>query len=1114
MRQTSESGAKQATIGADRQGVGAVAITANRCAWLASWRGFPLKLSKPPRPARGTAKSAAVKRLRAPVTATVAFRGTDALVSLTPPAELVTVWLDGAALAPERWRVTEDGTVRVACPPESFDGTPHVLRLAFADADPVEHPYRSRYRTAIERIDDTDVRGWIFDELRPTSSLALIVRSGAAEPFSVINTIDDAALKAAHPQVIAGGFAIRLPPRAVRGEPELLAITVSGTDYMPFGPILRGTTLPAAVATASLARRPFGASARGLLYGARLLPAMVRGLADSVSDASAHGAVRLAGRQGMPRLAPPLVDVIVPVYRGRAETLACLESVLASGDRIAHRVVVIDDASPEPELSQAMRALADAGRVIYLRNETNLGFVATANRGLALSADADVVLLNSDTVVPSGFLDRLYRAAHADAAIATATPLSNNATICSLPHPPGIAALPYGLGLAEIDALVRKANAGVVRDIPTAHGFCMFITRAALDDVGPFDAATFGAGYGEENDFSLRALQRGWRNVCAADVFVEHKGALSFADTRQALIAANLAKVEALYPYYHDLVADFLRTDPMHDVRNAVQKAAWRRIGRIVLFVTLSLEGGAVRHGDDMMRRLTGEGFLVVALAMGRDHDRRPMVVVRRWDSDEQLTYPQPAPIGEALADILDLAPMFIHVQHLLDLPDGVGEFVHDCGIPYAVTLHDFFYGCPRVTLLDGGDVYCGIPPAAKCTACIRQSGSHELLHRSLEPFARTGEVWRAKWGALLRDAFQVIAPSHDTAARYGTLFPGLRVDVKPHFAPPAENAPKRRVAASGGARLRVAVPGAIGRQKGVRPLVDLARHCSRWEDDITLVVVGHTDRDSELEAFGNVSLAGGYEPARANAALCRSGCKVALFLSIFPETFSYTLSEALEAGMVPVAYDFGAIGERLRALGVGELVPPGCPPEMLVAAIRRARAGRVTLPPAAIWAEYGTLFGDYYAKALTDLAEVIPPPDVPRVLAWPSGVARDGWCGAEVRLQVWSPTPIARVAVAFSVPSGGGLQAVEISWDGAGDGQVLARAFMAENEVTRVVCALPASGLRLADLACRFDFLVGLAPPDIRRVAGMFVGVEVSQGAGWRSAELPDIAAQAPPPP
>ncbi len=1064
---------------------------------------------KPPKPPRRPKPAP-----RQTVAASVEFRGTNALFTLTPHTDVAAIRLDGAPLAADQWRITEDGTLRVACPPATFDTSPHMLRLEFSDAAPVEHPYRSSYRHEIEHIDDHGLRGWIYDELRPTSGLTLVVQCGADDPFNLQNNLDHPVLKLREPNAVAGGFHIRFPLRAIRAEPELVAIAIVGTAHLPFGPILRGTTLPASVAVAAAARRAFGSSARGLLFGARLLPALVCTLEGDppLPEAILDGAGQLAARRGLPRRDSPGIDVIVPVYRGAAETLACLESVLASGDTIAHRLIVIDDCSPEPELTAALQAMAAAGRLTYLRNEQNLGFVATANRGLALPSEADVVLLNSDTLVPAKFLERLYRAAHADSAIATATPLSNNATICSLPRPPGTEAAPYGLDLPDIDALVQAANARVVRDIPTAHGFCMYITRTALDDVGLFDAQTFGAGYGEENDFSLRALERGWRNVCAADVYVEHKGAISFAESRQALVAANVVKVETRYPYYHDFVADFLRTDPLHDVRNRVQSAVWRRIGRIVLFVTLSLEGGAVRHVDDMMARLASEGFLVLALATGRDHDGRPMVIVRRWDSDEHLSYPQPAPIGEALADILELAPMFIHVQHLLDLPDGVGEFVHDCGIPYAVTLHDFFYGCPRVTLLDGGDAYCGIPAPTKCTACIRQSGPHARLHPTLVPFSRTGEVWRGKFGPLLHDAYQVIAPSQDTADRYAALFPGLRAEVQPHFASPDAPPPKRAQAT--GDKLRVAVPGAIGPQKGAARLVELARHCSRWEDDIVLVVVGHTDRDVALEEFANVSLAGTYKPGEANTALCRSGARVALFLSIFPETFSYTLSEALEAGMVPVAYDFGAIAERLRALGVGVLVPLGAPPQQLVAAIRRARDLQVAVKPAAIWGHYDTLFADYYAPALADLAEIIPAPDIPRVLSWPTGVERDRWCGTDVRLQVWNPTPIVRVAVSFWVPLEGALQAVEIAWAGVGEGRVLARAFLAAHEVVRVICPIPVAGVRMVDLACRFDYLFGLAPPDIRRVAANFSKVEVSVGTGWRACDLPDIEGQEPPRP
>ena len=139
----------------------------------------------------------------------------------------------------------------------------------------------------------------------------------------------------------------------------------------------------------------------------------------------------------------------------------------------------------------------------------------------------DVVLLNSDTEVPPGWLTRLAGHAYATPRVASVSPFSNNATICGYPRieagPPA-----FGLGVTELDAACRAANGGRSVELPTTVGFCMYIRRAALADVGLFDADAFGRGYGEENDFCLRASARGWRHLLACDTFVYHEGSVSF----------------------------------------------------------------------------------------------------------------------------------------------------------------------------------------------------------------------------------------------------------------------------------------------------------------------------------------------------------------------------------------------------------------------------------------------------------------------------------------------------------------------------------------------------------------------------------------------------------
>lgn len=281
------------------------------------------------------------------------------------------------------------------------------------------------------------------------------------------------------------------------------------------------------------------------------------------------------------------VAVIIPVYRGLEETRRCIEAMLRHNSSESAHLIIVDDASPEPEVSAYLEQVAKYDGVELLVNEQNLGFVATVNRGMAHAGSADVVLLNSDTEVTCGWLSRMQVCAYREENIGTVTPFSNNATVCSYPQFNRSNSLPEGWTLEALASAFAEANKAQYADIPTAVGFCMYIRRDCLQQVGLFDVENFGRGYGEESDFCMRAAKAGWRNVICADVFVFHEGGVSFSDeTRERIIHAEEV-MNRLHPEYRFEVARFVSEDPLRRYRDAVDDLRIARLNddsNVVIF--------------------------------------------------------------------------------------------------------------------------------------------------------------------------------------------------------------------------------------------------------------------------------------------------------------------------------------------------------------------------------------------------------------------------------------------------------------------------------------------------------------------------------------------------
>jgi GT2 family glycosyltransferase len=186
------------------------------------------------------------------------------------------------------------------------------------------------------------------------------------------------------------------------------------------------------------------------------------------------------------------------------------------------------------------------------------------------------VLLNSDTVVTRGFLGRLAACAYATADTGLVSPFTNNGTICSIPRFCEANEIPSDLGVDGLATLVRRASLRLRPELITAVGFCIYIRAEVIARIGYLDEASFGRGYGEENDYSLRAQAAGFRVRLCDDLFIAHAGSASFGDANAPGERAGNTAMERLHPTYHADVQRFIHADPLAAARAPILRALER----------------------------------------------------------------------------------------------------------------------------------------------------------------------------------------------------------------------------------------------------------------------------------------------------------------------------------------------------------------------------------------------------------------------------------------------------------------------------------------------------------------------------------------------------------
>ena len=661
---------------------------------------------------------------------------------------------------------------------------------------------------------------------------------------------------------------------------------------------------------------------------------------------------RGAGRPKAER--PCSVDVIVPVYGAPESLRPCLESVAAKTDLERHRVILIVDGPQEEAVESIVHDFAAAHRnaVSVLRNEQRLGFTGSVNRGMSASRN-DVVLLNSDTVVTPRWLEKLIDAACANGDTGTVTPLSNHATLCSVPRAFEENLIPSGF---DVDSFAERVERASVRDyplLPTGVGFCLYIRRALLDDIGFFDAKRFGLGYGEENDFCMRALARGWLHVADDATFVYHAGSRSFGASRAAQLRRARRTLTRIHPRYMATIAAFMKRDPLAPVRARIDEAvAGNRTssGRRLRIVHLVHGWPPFQHAgtelyaywlvshqrhahdvavytrsDDPARR-DGESVELldrgVRVRLMTNHFRARNPLVRNAITNRTLD-------RDFERFLIEQRPDLLHVHHLAGHAASLVNVARRLGIPIVVQIQDWWFLCARVNYFHRDGNRCSGPSLGKCSRCatltkippatLTNRIVHWLRRRAARSALRAGDVFVAGSNAI-RDDYAGIVPRSKPfhVIPYGIAIETLR---------------ERRAAAR--LPIRFGYVGSISPHKGVHVAVEAMRGID--PSQATLHIWGNADAYPDYTAGmkhgAGVVFEGRFPEDEKERVF--TGMDVLLVPSIGLESFGLAPREAMARGVPVIATNGGALSEMFEPGVCGEFFAPG-DASALTAIIRR----------------------------------------------------------------------------------------------------------------------------------------------------------------------------------
>jgi O-antigen biosynthesis protein len=596
------------------------------------------------------------------------------------------------------------------------------------------------------------------------------------------------------------------------------------------------------------------------------------------------------------------INVILSVGSNFSSLRRCLAGVKATQAVECLRIVVL---VWSPQLKQAKSLVDELGfadAVDLLGTADRNASSADFNLAIGRCERGDLLLLASNIESSEYSFSQLANALHSSSAIASASPFSNDAGPLSYPRPGVVNSLPDRETAQTLAQRFSQVNAGQFRDLPCCWDGCTLISREAWSGVGGFDEALEFSRQMALFDWCARASDAGWRHLLSAETFVSREpprpGEIDVgpASRDPSHDSGPLGSVQRVL----DDLCTFTAADHLRELRRAVD---WARIDASpkprILLITHNLGGGVGRHVEDLAARLaaTTEAFVLRPASGG--------TVTLRWagqGEDWCVWFDTITEWDQLQSCIVALGVSRVHLHHIDGLPKPVWGLPKALGLPLDITLHDHWP--------------------------IR-SGYHADWNDALQA---ADPSWIAETSALLLGAERVFSPSQYLTDAVKRFHPTLSITAWPHVADLNSGTRARPI--------KVLVIGRLSPEKGLDVVIACARHAQRAKLPLYFRVIGPTTKIIPDLSSLPLDVTGSYKERALSNILDLERADVAFFPGQVAESFSYTLTSAMAAGLPVVASSLGAFVERLKSSPSATLLDADSAPDVWCEALIDAAKG------------------------------------------------------------------------------------------------------------------------------------------------------------------------------